>query len=235
MGVHPATVGSPGCIRERRLGSRAVASGLARPTPHVQSGRPSHKGDRRWKIAESLDALRPTNREYRALAELLADYRNRASNGQPAAGTDGVSLAERIKQIELNMERWRWLPREQTARHIVVNIPAFRLDVWERDAVALSMRVVVGKDNKTPTPIFIDTLTHGSSSPVPVRAGDNRHGRDPAVGPGQEALFLQRTTGWKVLDEQGQVVDPGLDSFPLPRRLTGYVSAPGRGNALGLV
>jgi hypothetical protein len=102
-------------------------------------------------IAESLDALRPSNQEYRALGELLADYRNRASNGQSVAGTDGVSLAQRIKQIELNLERWRWLPRERAAKHIVVNIPAFRLDVWERDTVTLSMRVVVGKKD-TPTP-----------------------------------------------------------------------------------
>lgn len=88
------------------------------------------------KIAESLDALRPSNQEYRALGELLADYRHRASSGQSAPDTDRVSLAERMKQIELielNMERWRWLPRERAAKHIVVNIPAFRLDVWERD------------------------------------------------------------------------------------------------------
>ena len=185
------------------------------------------------KIAESLDALRPSNQEYRALGELLADYRNRASNGQSAAGTDGVSLAERIKQmsIELNMERWRWLPRERAAKHIVVNIPAFRLDVWERDTVALSMRVVVGKKD-TPTPIFNDAMTHVVFSPywnVPptIAKGETLPSalRDPS--------FLRRTN-MEVLDEKGQVVDP--ESIDLERAGDyRFRQRPGSSNALGLV
>ena len=183
------------------------------------------------KIAESLDALRPANQEYRALGELLADYRNRASNGQAAADTDGVPLAERIKQIELNMERWRWLPRERAAKHIVVNIPAFRLDVWERDTVALSMRVVVGKKD-TPTPIFNDAMTHVVFSPYwnvpPTIAKDETLPsalRDPS--------FLQRTN-MEVLDDKGRVVDP--ESIDLER--VGdyrFRQRPGSSNALGLV
>jgi len=183
------------------------------------------------KIAESLDALRPSNQEYRALGELLADYRHRASNGQSATGIDGVSLAERIKQIELNMERWRWLPRERAAKHIVVNIPAFRLDVWERDTVAVSMRVVVGKKD-TPTPIFNDAMTHVVFSPywnVPPTIAKNETLpsalRDPS--------FLQRTN-MEVLDEKGQVVDP--ESIDLERAGDyRFRQRPGSSNALGHV
>jgi murein L,D-transpeptidase YcbB/YkuD len=183
------------------------------------------------KIAESLDALKPRNREYLALSELLADYRRRADTGGPGAGPDGVPLAQRIKQIELNMERWRWLPRERAARHILVNIPAFRLDVWEGDSVALSMRVVVGKKD-TPTPIFIDTLTHVVFSPywnVPATIAKDETLpsalRDPS--------FLQRTK-MEVLDDKGQVVDPG--SIDLDRAADyRFRQRPGKGNALGLV
>ena len=183
------------------------------------------------KIAESLDALRPTNQEYRALGELLADYRHRAGNGQQAAGGDGVSLAERIKQIELNMERWRWLPRDRGAKHIVVNIPAFRLDVWERDTVALSMRVVVGKKD-TPTPIFNDAMTHVVFSPYwnvpPTIAKDETLPsalRDPS--------FLQRTN-MEVLDDKGRVVDP--ESIDLERAGDyRFRQRPGSSNALGHV
>jgi murein L,D-transpeptidase YcbB/YkuD len=183
------------------------------------------------KITESLGALRPSNREYRALGKLLADYRNRASNGQSAPDTDGVSLAERIRQIELNMERWRWVPRERAAKHIVVNIPAFRLDVWERDTMALSMRVVVGKKD-TPTPIFNDAMTHVVFSPfwnVPptIAKGETLPSalRDPS--------FLRRTN-MEVLDEKGQVVDP--ESIDLNRAGDyKFRQRPGSSNALGLV
>ena len=186
------------------------------------------------KIVESLDALRPSNQEYRALGALLADYRNRASHGQSAPDTDRVSLAERMKQIELielNMERWRWLPRERAAKHIVVNIPAFRLDVWERDTVALSMRVVVGKKD-TPTPIFNDAMTHVVFSPywnVPptIAKGETL---PSALG---DPSFLRRTN-MEVLDEKGQVVDPAAIDF---ERAGDYKfrQRPGSGNALGLV
>jgi murein L,D-transpeptidase YcbB/YkuD len=182
------------------------------------------------KIAESLDAVRPSNPEYRALRELIADYRKRADNGS-APDTDGASLAERIKQIEINMERWRWLPRERPDKHIVVNIPAFRLDVWEHDTVALSMRVVVGKKD-TPTPIFNAAMTHVVFSPYwnvpPAIAKDETLPtalRDPA--------FLQRTN-MEVIDDKGQVVDPR--SIDLERSSDyKFRQRPGSGNALGLV
>jgi murein L,D-transpeptidase YcbB/YkuD len=183
------------------------------------------------RIAASLEALRPGNPEYRALGALLAEYRNRSTTGQSAAVVDGVSLDDRIRQIELNMERWRWLPRERPAKHIVVNIPAFRLDVWERDTVALSMRVVVGK-KETPTPIFNDTMTHIVFSPywnVP-----------PTIAKGEtlpsalsDPSFLRRTN-MEVLDQQGRVVDP--ESIDLDRAGDyRFRQRPGGGNALGLV
>ena len=182
-------------------------------------------------IAKSLDALKPATREYRALAGLLADYRRRADQGQPDTGMDRVALAQRIRQVELNMERWRWIPRENPARHIVVNIPAFRLEVWEGDAVALSMRVVVGKKD-TPTPIFIDKLTHVVFSPYwnvpPTIAKDET--LPSALG---DPSFLQRTN-MEILDDKGKVVDPA--SIDVDRAGDyRFRQRPGKGNALGLV
>ena len=182
-------------------------------------------------IDQSLDALKPANREYRALAELLADYRRRADRGPADASIDGVPLAQRIKQVELNMERWRWVPRDRTARHILVNIPAFRLEVWEGDSVALSMRVVVGK-KETPTPIFIDKLTHIVFSPywnVPATIAKDET-LPSALG---DPSFLRRAN-MEILDDDGKVVDPeSID----PDRAGDYRfrQRPGKGNALGLV
>jgi murein L,D-transpeptidase YcbB/YkuD len=182
------------------------------------------------KVVESLHSLRPSSQEYRALSALLAEYRSRASSGQSTTA-DGAPLAARIQQIEINMERWRWLPRDLPARRIVVNIPAYRLDVWEGDTVALSMRVVVGKRD-TPTPIFTDNMTHLVFSPywnVPptIAKGETI----PAVL--RDPSFLDRTN-MEVLDGRGQVVDPASID---PDRAGAYKfrQRPGTSNALGLV
>lgn len=62
-----------------------------------------------------------------------------------------ITAEARARQIAVNLERWRWMPRNPGDPHIAVNIPATSLDVVENGAVALSMRVVVG-DVKHPTP-----------------------------------------------------------------------------------
>ncbi|MDZ4259795.1 MAG: L,D-transpeptidase family protein [Gemmatimonadales bacterium] len=72
------------------------------------------------------------------------------------------STASRIRQIELTLERWRWLPREQSAAPIIVNIPAFRLDALralpELEAETLSMDVVVGTAVTHGTPLLAARL-----------------------------------------------------------------------------
>jgi murein L,D-transpeptidase YcbB/YkuD len=72
-----------------------------------------------------------------------------------------VSAASRVRQIELALERLRWLPRALQDRVIVVNIPMFRLWALEGDssgAAPLTMKVIVGRAIRTRTPIFIADL-----------------------------------------------------------------------------
>lgn len=74
-----------------------------------------------------------------------------------------VPLAQRIRQIELTLERWRWLPARAPSRYVVVNIPAFRVEVFEDDSTAqrpvLATSVIVGQaDGKHETPVFTATM-----------------------------------------------------------------------------
>ncbi len=68
-------------------------------------------------------------------------------------------LSRRVVQIELAMERLRWLPELHTGRSIIVNIPSFQL--WAFDAIdqadanIINMRVVVGKALQHQTPILM--------------------------------------------------------------------------------
>lgn len=62
-----------------------------------------------------------------------------------------ASVEDQLHVLRLNVERWRWVPDDFGERAVVVNIPAFTLDVEERGQVTTSMRTVVGAvDSKTP-------------------------------------------------------------------------------------
>jgi murein L,D-transpeptidase YcbB/YkuD len=68
-----------------------------------------------------------------------------------------ASSPARIKQILVNMERWRWLPHDLGAFYVTVNIPEFTLRVVEEGTPIHTTRVVVGKPDKQ-TPVFSDEM-----------------------------------------------------------------------------
>jgi murein L,D-transpeptidase YcbB/YkuD len=73
-----------------------------------------------------------------------------------------VPLARRVRQLELAMERGRWLPRLADRPTIFVNVALFRL--WASDPVRgdepLRMNVVVGKSVSNKTPIFEEEMEY---------------------------------------------------------------------------
>ena len=70
-----------------------------------------------------------------------------------------VSVTERIRQVELNLERWRWLPQQLGERYIVVNTAAFYLKVMEHGRKKMEMRVVVGRPARQ-SPVFSAEMTY---------------------------------------------------------------------------
>ena len=74
------------------------------------------------------------------------------------AALNGGNSATR-EQIIANMERWRWMPRDLGAFHVLVNIPEFRLSINRNGAETYSTRVVVGTV-KNQTPVFSDNIRH---------------------------------------------------------------------------
>ena len=70
-----------------------------------------------------------------------------------------ITVDERIRQIIVNMERWRWLPQDLGNRYILVNIAGFYLDVIEYQKPVMDMRIVAGKPYRR-TPVFSDKLTY---------------------------------------------------------------------------
>jgi L,D-transpeptidase YcbB len=71
-----------------------------------------------------------------------------------------VPVETRIRIIELNLERYRWLPSDFGKRYILVNIPDYRLHAYDDGKERLTMRVVVGDEYSHATPVFADSMTH---------------------------------------------------------------------------
>lgn len=99
------------------------------------------------------------------LAEGLKRFQTR--HGLEADGVAGrntlkalnTSVQDRIAQLEVNLDRWRWLPRDLGENHIIVNTAGYQMDVVLNGYKALSMDVIVGR-NKRETPIFSDEMEH---------------------------------------------------------------------------
>ena len=70
-----------------------------------------------------------------------------------------VTAKRKISIIRLNLERMRWLPRDLGEKYLVVNIPEYRLRLYENNDIKLNMAVIVG-DTKFPTPIFSDKMSY---------------------------------------------------------------------------
>ena len=140
-----------------------------------------------------------------------------------------VPVEERIRTIELNLERWRWLPDPMPGRYFMVNVPDFRLEAIESGKPVLDMRVVVGEpDNKTP--IFADHMTHVVFSPywnVPAGIAKDETIPRAANDPG----FLARNN-MEVVAPSGAVVDPYSVDWSNAAGLR-IRQRPGSGNALG--
>jgi murein L,D-transpeptidase YcbB/YkuD len=149
-----------------------------------------------------------------------------------------VPLAERVRQLQLTLERWRWLPEDFSAPPIVVNIPDFRLRTLDAEnRVTMEMRVVVGKAMHTETPVFSRDMTFVVLRPYwVVPPGIMRRSIIPAIQRDRGYIAKNR---YEVTSGGGEVVTSGLISDEVLAQLRagrlGVRQKPGPKNALGLV
>ena len=149
-----------------------------------------------------------------------------------------VPMQDRVRQLQLTLEHWRWLPAEFSAPPIIVNIPDFHLRALdEQNKVVMDMRVVVGKAIRTQTPVFTREMTYVVLRPywnVP-----------PSILRGEIVPAIQRDRGYivrknyEVTTQAGRVVTSGeISDEVLAQLRAGKLAVrqkPGPSNALGLV
>ena len=88
-------------------------------------------------MAKALDGLLPIHPQYGALRYAL----------QVTPKTETA----KINRIRLNMDRWRWLPRELGQKYVIVNVPSFHATLVENGATRWKQKAIAGAI-KTPTP-----------------------------------------------------------------------------------
>ena len=96
------------------------------------------------RIGEALTGLLPTHPQYAALKHAL--------EVTPKTET------AKVDRIRLNLDRWRWLPRDLGERYIIVNVPAFTAALVE-NGTTVSRHVAVAGAVKTPTPQLMANAT----------------------------------------------------------------------------
>lgn len=158
--------------------------------------------------------------------------------GRRTVAAMNVPVEARVRQIELNLERWRWLARDLGKQHIRVNIADYSLEVFENGEVVMGMAVIVGTPFRK-TPVFTAQMSYLEFAPYwTVPPTILREDKLPAIR--KDPAFLQehhfrivRSSGRIMSDEELGHIDwhkVRAEEFPGELRMD-----PGPWNPLGRV
>jgi murein L,D-transpeptidase YcbB/YkuD len=147
-------------------------------------------------------------------------------------------LSRRVRQLQLTLERWRWVPPAFPAPPIVVNIPEFRLRAFDADYRSrLEMNVVVGRAYRTRTPVFTGEMRYVIFRPYwNVPRSIERAEITPKIA--RDRAYAANN-GYEIVNAQGEVIPSAVvDDRTLAQLRSGKLEirqVPGPKNALGLV
>jgi murein L,D-transpeptidase YcbB/YkuD len=244
----------PGYVALRALLERYREIAHAGGWRGVPPGQPLRRGSAGERVRLLRARLAAEGDLHRSLADgetfdaalVAAVRRFQARHGLDTTGVVGardrveldVPVEARIRQITLNLERWRWLPALLGERYLLVNIPGFTLEAREPDRTVLAMRVVVGKELSR-TPMFSDSITYLVFNPVwelPIEIAKNEVlpaiQQDPGyLAKNQLRLYERHGRGLREVDPakvDWQRITPEEFGFAVKQD-------PGPGNSIGHV
>lgn len=149
-----------------------------------------------------------------------------------------ISAEERVEDIRINLERWRQLSYDAEARHVIVNVPEFRLKAIGGDGSVASMKVIVGGTfDGRGTPAFVDRMEYVVFGP---------YWNIPATIAKEEIMPQARgddnylsSNNFEIVEDWGpdaEVLEPTSDNLTkVEAGVLKVRQAPGAGNALGRV
>jgi len=155
--------------------------------------------------------------------------------GKATIAALNVPVEKRVKQLEINLERARWVLDDIEDDFILVNIAGFRAYLMRDREIAWETKVQVGTAYHQ-SPVFRDEMKYVVFNPtwtVPYSIASKE--MLPAIQADPE-YFQKRD--FDVKDRSGNIIDPStVDWSSVTRRTFGYtlVQRPGPANALGRV
>ena len=146
----------------------------------------------------------------------------------------------KIQKVLLNLDRIKWLPREESKQYLIVNIPEYMLHYMEQGKTKQRLRVIVG-DTKHPTPIFHEKISFIVLNPYwKVPEGITRREIIPEVIKNPDYLRKQGLEIHQTWNERSPRIDPysiyweqyASGAIRFPYRI---MQPPGKKNALGKI
>jgi len=170
-------------LAEARGGKVEEKKAEAKPAPrvHISEGkilRPGMRDERVVQLRKRLNIggdsslydedVQNAVKAFQTEADLNADGNlgpntTRALNGERHA--ESAPKNNVVDTIIVNLDRWRWLPRELGNPYVVVNIPDYRLTLWKNEQVFWSTKIVVGKP-ALPTPLISAQMKYITVNPT---------------------------------------------------------------------
>ena len=146
-----------------------------------------------------------------------------------------VPASKRLEQIEISMDRWRRVPANLGSTHVRVNIPEFRLRVFEDGRSRLRIGTIVGAPD-TQTPVFSDRFRYLVFNPY-WNAPDSIVRSEIAVTAAEDPARLEEQgfellSGW---ENNAEAIDPSAVDWEADRIGYRVRQRPGPENALGPV
>ncbi|MCC6926860.1 L,D-transpeptidase family protein [Novosphingobium sp.] len=157
-------------------------------------------------VPGAIAGLIPTAPDYGALKGLLAV-------------TPKADKAKRAL-IRINMDRWRWLPRELGQYYLLTNVPEFQLRLTVKNEIIRSYRTIVGKVGKTATPQLASVVKGVVFNPtwtVP------------------QSIVVGEGLGARLIGNPASAARQGYKATKAKNGVITVVQQPGPGNSLGLM
>jgi len=155
--------------------------------------------------------------------------------GKSTINTMNIPVEKKIRQILINLERWRWWDHDLGRKYVVVDIAAFTLEGVVDDTVILEMPVIVGT-RQNETPAFSDQIKYMELNPfwnIPPSIARNELRKNPRyLIDNHIRLFNDWTSEAKEINSLSvdwkQISPRQMGQFKLRQD-------PGKKNALGLI